>query len=141
MFSHTSQIRIRYSETDQMGYCYYGNYAQFFEIGRVETLREIGVPYRELEERGIILPVLDLNVKYILPAKYDDLIKIRTILKDVPTAKIEFDYEIFNEENQLLTKAYTSLVFISKETMKPISPPKDILDKIRTAIETTDPHK
>ena len=134
MFSHSSQIRIRYSETDQMGYCYYGNYAQFFEIGRVETLREIGLPYRDLEERGIMLPVLELNVKYIKPALYDDLIEIRTILKDVPTVKIEFDYEIFNEKNELLTKAYTSLVFISKETMKPIPAPKDLIEKIKSAI-------
>ena len=136
MFSHSSQIRIRYSETDQMGYCYYGNYAQFFEIGRVESLRELGVSYKSLEERGIMLPVLELNVKYILPAKYDDLIKIRTILRKIPTAKIEFDYEIYNEKNELLTKAYTSLVFISKETMKPIPAPKNLIQKISEVIKT-----
>lgn len=131
MFSTNSQIRIRYSETDQMGYCYYGNYAQFFEIGRVEALREIGVSYKELEARGIMLPVVEFNVKYHRPALYDDLIKIRTILNKVPTAKIEFNYEIFNEKNELLTTAYTSLVFISSETMKPIPAPEDLIEKIR----------
>lgn len=118
-----------------MGYCYYGNYAQFFEIGRVETLRAIGVSYKELEERGIMLPVLELNVKYIKPALYDDLIEIKTILRKVPTAKIEFDYEIYNEKKELLTKGYTSLVFISSETMKPIQAPKDLIEKIKLEVE------
>ncbi|MFT4600931.1 MAG: acyl-CoA thioester hydrolase [Arenicella sp.] len=126
MFSNSSYLRIRYSETDQMGYCYYGNYAQFLEIGRVETLREIGVSYKSLEERGIMLPVVDLNVKYLRPALYDDLIEIRTFLKKVPGVKIEFDYEIYNEKKELLTTASTTLVFISSENMKPIQAPADV---------------
>ena len=130
MFSNTTKLRIRYSETDQMGYCYYGNYAQFFEIGRVETLREIGVSYKDLESRGIMLPVIDLTVKYIRPALYDDLIEIKTSLKKMPKARIEFDYEIYNEKKELLTTASTTLVFISSETMKPIQAPQDLLDKI-----------
>lgn len=134
MFSKTTKIRIRYSETDQMGYCYYGNYAQFFEIGRVETLRALGVSYKSLEERGVMLPVMEFKVKYHLPAKYDDLIEIKTIIKNVPTAKIEFDYEIRNEEGQLLTTAYTSLVFISANTMKPMQAPEDLKIKIEKAL-------
>jgi acyl-CoA thioester hydrolase len=130
MFAQSTNIRVRYSETDQMGYCYYGNYAQFFEIGRVETLRAVGVSYKSLEERGIMLPVVELKVKYLLPARYDDLLEIRTILKAVPTAKIEFEYEIYNEKKELLTTGYTSLVFISSETMKPIQAPKDLIEKI-----------
>jgi acyl-CoA thioester hydrolase len=130
MFSNSSHLRIRYSETDQMGYCYYGNYAQFFEIGRVETLREIGVSYKSLEERGIMLPVVDLNVKYLRPALYDDLIEIKTFLKKVPGARIEFDYEIYNEKKELLTTASTTLVFISSETMKPIQAPEDVKREI-----------
>ena len=109
MFSNSTQLRIRYSETDQMGYCYYGNYAQFFEIGRVETLREIGVSYKDLESRGIMLPVIDLTVKYIRPALYDDLIEVKTTLKKLPKARIEFDYEIYNEKKELLTTASTTL--------------------------------
>ncbi|MEX1001926.1 MAG: thioesterase family protein [Crocinitomicaceae bacterium] len=134
MFLNTTNIRIRYSETDQMGYCYYGNYAQFFEIGRVETLRKIGVSYKSLEARGIMLPVTELSVKYILPARYDDLIEIKTSLRKIPTAKIEFDYEIFNEKKELLTKGYTALVFISSETKKPVSAPKDLIEKLNQLI-------
>lgn len=126
MFSNSSHLRIRYSETDQMGYCYYGNYAQFFEIGRVETLREIGVSYKELEARGIMLPVVDLNVKYLRPALYDDLIEIKTFLRKVPGIKIEFDYEIYNEKKELLTTAKTTLVFVNSKTMKPTQVPEDL---------------
>lgn len=134
MFSNNTKVRVRYSETDQMGYSYYGNYAQYFEIGRVETLRQLGVSYKSLESRGIMLPVVELNVKYIRPAYYDDLIEIRTVLKNIPTAKIEFDYQIFNEKGELLTTGYTSLVFISSETMKPIPAPRDIIDKLKSEI-------
>ncbi|MEO9531797.1 MAG: thioesterase family protein [Crocinitomicaceae bacterium] len=135
MFSNSSHLRIRYSETDQMGYCYYGNYAQFFEIGRVETLREIGVSYKELEARGIMLPVVDLNVKYLRPALYDDLIEIKTYLNKVPGVKIEFDYEIYNEKKELLTTGSTTLVFISSKTMKPIQAPQDLIDKIKEHLD------
>jgi acyl-CoA thioester hydrolase len=134
MFSNSSHLRIRYSETDQMGYCYYGNYAQFLEIGRVETLREIGVSYKELEARGIMLPVVDLKVKYLRPALYDDLIEIKTFLKKTPGVKIEFDYEIYNEKKELLTTASTTLVFISSETMKPIQAPSDLIEKIKRCL-------
>lgn len=134
MFSNSSYVRIRYSETDQMGYCYYGNYAQFFEIGRVETLRELGVSYKSLEERGIMLPVTNLQVKYIRPALYDDLIEIKTHIKKVPGVKIEFDYEIFNEKKELLTTASTTLVFISSTTMKPIKAPDDVIQLIETKL-------
>lgn len=130
MFTHQTKIRIRYSETDQMGYCYYGNYAQFFEIGRVETLRALGVSYKELEEKGIMLPVLNYEVKFIKPALYDDLITIKTILNKIPGARIDFDYEIYNENNTLLTTAHTTLVFILKENMKPCPAPKEIIDKL-----------
>ncbi|MGV6862558.1 MAG: acyl-CoA thioesterase [Putridiphycobacter sp.] len=123
MYAYNHKVRIRYAETDQMGYCYYGNYPQFFEIGRVETLRSIGTSYREIEEEGFMLPVSDLTIKYLKPAKYDDLITIKTTIKKKPTVKIEFDYEIFNEAGELLTIGYTKLVFVNKLNMKPCSPP------------------
>ncbi len=135
MFTHNSQLRIRYSETDQMGYCYYGNYAQFFEIGRVETLRAIGVSYKSLENQGIMLPVLDLNIKYIKPALYDDLITVKTTIKRTPKVKIEFDYEIFNEDDELLTIGSTTLVFINSNTMKPIKAPEEVIEKLKKEIE------
>ena len=134
MFSHDTQIRIRYSETDQMGYCYYGNYAQFFEIGRVETLRSLGISYKELEGKGIMLPVLDYSVKFIKPSLYDDLITIRTHIKQIPGARIVFDYEIYNENNILLTTAQTTLVFIQSKTMKPCAAPDEIVKALKDKI-------
>jgi acyl-CoA thioester hydrolase len=131
MFVHNTQIRIRYSETDQMGYCYYGNYAAFFEIGRVETLRSLGVSYKELEDKGIMLPVLMYEVKFIKPAFYDDLITIKTMIQKIPGARIDFDYEIYSENNVLLTSAHTTLVFIQSKTMKPCPAPAEIIEKLK----------
>lgn len=130
MYVHETKIRIRYGETDQMGYVYYGNYAQFFEIGRVETLRSLGFSYKSLEDQGIMLPVTDLQIRYLKPALYDDLITIRTKIVTIPTVKIEFTYEIFNEKNDLLTTASTTLVFVKKETMRPTPPPTDLVKKL-----------
>lgn len=130
MYVHETKIRVRYGETDQMGYVYYGNYAQFFEIGRVETLRSLGFSYKSLEEQGIMLPVTDLQIRYLKPALYDDLIAIRTKIITIPTVKIEFTYELFNEKNDLLTTASTTLVFVKKETMRPTSPPADLVKKL-----------
>lgn len=130
MYTHQTQLRIRYSETDQMGYCYYGNYAQFFEIGRVETLRSLGQNYKDLEKDGIMLPVIDYQVKFIRPSFYDDLLTIKTSIKKMPSARIEFDYEIFDENNILITTAKTTLVFISAKTMKPCGAPKSITDAL-----------
>ena len=125
---HQTQIRVRYSETDQMGYVYYGNYAQYFEVARVEWLRKLGVSYKSLEENGIMLPVLKLEVNYHKPAKYDDLLTIKTTVKKKPLVKIEFDFEIYNEQNELLTTGFTSLVFIDMKRNKPTKAPQNILD-------------
>jgi acyl-CoA thioester hydrolase len=129
-FSKETQIRVRYGETDQMGYCYYGNYAQYFEVGRVEALRTVGLSYKELEEQGIMLPVSEFNVKYLSPAFYDDLLTIKTTIKKIKGARIVFEYEIQNEKNQKVAFASTILVFVSKETMRPISPPENFLQII-----------
>lgn len=131
MYLHETKIRIRYGETDQMGYVYYGNYAQFFEIGRVETLRSLGFSYKALEDEGIMLPVVDFSVKYRKPAFYDDLITIRSTIIKLPSVKIDFSYEIFNENEQLLTTAETRLVFVRKEDMKPTNPPAKLIDLLR----------
>ena len=130
MYKHQTKIRIRYGETDQMGFVYYGNYAQFLEIGRVETLRSLGFSYKSLEDQGILLPVADLQIRYLKPALYDDLITIRTKIVTIPTVKIEFTYEIFNEKNDLLTTASTTLVFVKKETMRPTHPPTYLVKKL-----------
>ncbi len=130
MIKNETKLRVRYGETDQMGYVYYGNYAQFFEVGRVEWLRNLGVSYKSLEESGIMLPVLNLNINYIKAAKYDDLLTIVTTLTKKPLVKIEFDFEIFNEKNELLTTGYTSLAFIDMKRNKPTKAPQTLLDQI-----------
>ena len=126
-FSQTTQIRVRYGETDQMGYCYYGNYAQYFEVGRVEALRSFGMSYREMEKDGFMLPVLDFQVRYLSPAYYDDLLTIATKIVLLKGSRLYFEYEIKNEEGKLISMASTTLVFVSKETMRPIAPPEDFL--------------
>lgn len=118
MIHKTHSLRVRYGETDSMKYVYYGNYAQYLEVARVELFRAIGISYDEIEKRGIWLPVLDFKIKYIQPAKYDDLLTIHTKIIKKPTAKIEFEYQIFNTQNQLLTEAHTTLFFLDAETKK-----------------------
>ena len=127
MFKNNHQIRVRYGETDQMGYCYYGNYAQYFEVGRVEALRSLGLSYKSLEDDGIMLPVLDFNVKYIAPAYYDDLLTIETTIERIDGARLYFSYEIKNEAGKLISKATTTLVFVNKTTMRPTVPPGQFL--------------
>ncbi|MBC7412341.1 MAG: acyl-CoA thioesterase [Bacteroidia bacterium] len=134
MYSHTSQVRVRYGETDQMGYVYYGNYALYYETGRVEMLRSLGMSYRSMEEQGVMLPVLSLNCKYILPAKYDDLLTIKTTLVAQPNVRISFEYEIYNEEQLLVNKGDTTLVFVSSTTGKPMQAPKWFLDTLKDRI-------
>ena len=130
MIKNETKLRVRYGETDQMGYVYYGNYAQFFEVGRVEWLRNLGVSYKSLEESGVMLPVLNLNINYMKPAKYDDLLTIVTTLTKKPLVKIEFDFEVYNEKNELLTTGFTSLVFIDMKRNKPTKVPQTLLDQI-----------
>jgi acyl-CoA thioester hydrolase len=127
-FKHINTIRVRYSETDKMGYCYYGNYAAFLEVGRVEALRSKGVSYRSLEENGVMMPVLEFTIKYFLPAKYDDLLFVHTMITKIEGTRIYFEYEILNEADKKIIAAQTTLVFVSAVTMKPISAPKEFLD-------------
>jgi len=133
MISDKIQFRVRYGETDQMSYAYHGNYATYFEMGRTEWLRKLGVSYKNMEEEGIMLPVINLNTNYIKPAKYDDILTLKTTLIKRPSAKIEFAFEIHNKNDELLTTAKATLVFVNMVTNKPTRAPKyimDIIDKI-----------
>lgn len=125
-----TQLRVRYGETDQMGVVYHGNYAQYCEVGRLEWLRALNISYKKMEEDGIMLPVVSLSVKYKKSACYDDLIKVKTQLVKAPTASIEFEYEITNENGEILATANTVLAFINKSTNRPMRCPKIILDKL-----------
>ena len=127
---HEFKVRVRYSETDQMGVVYHGNYAAYFEMGRVEWLRNMGISYKWMEENGVMLPVVSLTMNYKKPARYDDLITVKTIFKSQTSVKIEFDYEIYNEKQELLTIAHSVLVFVDMKTGRPMLPPEYVLDKI-----------
>ena len=124
-------FRIRYSETDQMGVVYHGNYPQFLEIGRVEWLRSFGISYKSMEENGIMLPVISLRINYKKSAVYDDLITVVTRLKKIPSVKIEFDYEILNEKHELLVEANTVLAFLDVKTRKPLRCPDYLLEQLQ----------
>ena len=130
MKDYEFQVRVRYAETDQMGVVYHGNYAQYFEMGRVEWLRNMGVSYKWMEENGVMLPVVSLSMNYKKPARYDDLLTVKTILKSQTSEKIEFDYEIYNEQKELLTTGYSMLVFVDMKTGRPMLPPDYVLEKI-----------
>ena len=119
---------MRYAETDPMKYVYYGNYAQYFEVARVELFRELGMPYEAIEQRGIWLPVSQFSVKYLKPARYDQLLEIHTYITKIPGVKIEFDYEIYNESKEKITEAKTTLFFLDAEKNKIISCPDFLMD-------------
>lgn len=131
MKEYQFQVRVRYAETDQMGVVYHGNYAQYFEMGRVEWLRNMGVSYKWMEENGVMLPVVSLSMNYKKPARYDDLLTVKTILKNQTSVKIEFDYEIYNENSELLTTGYSMLVFVDMKTGRPVLPPDYVSEKIK----------
>ena len=128
MQKHQIEVRVRYSETDQMGVVYHGNYIPYFEIGRVEWLRNKGISYKIMEESGVALPIVSMNINYKKSARYDELLTVSTTFKSQTSVKVEFECEIHNEKNELLTTAHFILVFIDLLTGKPIHPPQYIKD-------------
>jgi acyl-CoA thioester hydrolase len=132
MKDHQIQVRVRYSETDQMGVVYHGNYIPYFEIGRVEWLRNKGISYKSMEESGIGLPIVNMNINYKKSAVYDELLTVHTVFKSQTSVKIEFDCAIYNEANELLTTAQFMLVFVSLKTGKPTAPPDYILELLKS---------
>jgi acyl-CoA thioester hydrolase len=131
MFQHATKIRVRYGETDQMGYMYYGNYAEFYEVGRVEMLRSLGLTYSGMEESGIKMPVLELKCKYIKPALYDEEITVNVIMDKIPGIRIHFRYELFNEKQELINTGETLLVFVNMQTNRPCLPSEDFLGRLK----------
>jgi acyl-CoA thioester hydrolase len=128
MYESSVKIRVRYGETDQMGYVYYGNYASYYEVARVESLRSIGFAYKKLEDQGIMLPVLENHSQFILPGRYDELLTVKTTIPKLPGVKIVFHYEITNEDGSLINRGETTLAFVDKNTMRPCKPPKSMID-------------
>jgi acyl-CoA thioester hydrolase len=127
MFVAETQIRVRYAETDQMGYVYYGNYAMYFEVARVEAMRSSGYSYKEMEDEGVMMPVLESNIRYLKPGKYDELLTVRTKIPEIPSVRIRFEYEVFNEQSELITEGWTTLTFLKKENHRPTRPPQNLL--------------
>ena len=131
MYAHEIQIRVRYGETDQMGYLYYGNYAQYYEVGRVELIRSLGLSYKELEEaHGIWLPVVSLDMRFVRPAHYDDLLTVRSELRDMPDDHIVFHVEISNERRKLVNAGRVRLCFFEAKTKKVVQAPPFLREKI-----------
>ena len=131
MFEYTTKVRVRYGETDQMGYMYYGNYAEFYEVGRVEMLRSLGMTYSGMKASGIKMPVLEMRCKYIKPALYDEEISIRVIMDKMPGVRIHFRYELFNPNDELINIGETLLVFVNMQTNRPCLPPQEFIDKLQ----------
>lgn len=131
MGSNEITFRIRYGETDQMGVVYHGNYAQFLEMGRISWLRALDLSYKEMEAKGVILPVVSLEMKFIKPALFDDLVTVKTKLKKLPLVRIEFDYEMTNEQGEILLTANTVLAFMDAGKKRPIKCPDYILEKLK----------
>lgn len=132
MYTAETKVRVRYAETDQMGYVYYGNYATFYEVGRVEVFRSLGFSYKALEDGGIMMPVLELHCKYLKPARYDEEITVKVYLREKPAVRIRFDYELFGEGGELLNTGSTLLVFVDKVRNRPCMAPADFLSRLQT---------
>jgi len=131
MYTRKTKLRVRYGETDQMKYAYYGVYAQYFEVGRVELLRSLGVTYKELENLGFVLPVVNYNIDYKKPAFYDDELTIETTIKETPSIKIIFNYRTLNKKGEILNTAETTLVFVDSKTGKPCQCPEILINKLK----------
>jgi len=130
MYTHETQIRVRYAETDKMGFVYYGNYPAYYEVARVEGFRALGFPYKEMEDVGVGMPVLTLSINYHGPAKYDDLLTIKLIIPEMPRARMRFLYEIRNEEGKLVNTGETILAFMNMHTGRPVKMPERMKELI-----------
>lgn len=135
MFEFTTKIRVRYGETDQMGYVYYGNYAEFYEVARVEMLRSLGMSYAKMEEQGVMMPVSELHCKYLKPALYDQEISIRVYIEEMPRVSMRFKYELHNEQKELINTGETLLVFVNMQKNRICFIPKDLATKLKPFFE------
>ena len=130
MKSHSTYVKVRYAETDQMGVVYHGNYPQYLEIARIDWLEALGVSYRKMEEEGIMLPVYEISLRFKKSARFDDSLKIVTTLIEKPGVRIAFQYQIYNQDEELLTEAETTLIFMDVRTKKPVRCPEELLAKL-----------
>jgi acyl-CoA thioester hydrolase len=133
MFISENKIRVRYAETDQMNVVYHGNYAQYFEVARAESIRQLGLTYKDIEAMGIVMPVVELHTKFLRPAHYDDLLTVKTILKELPPDhRIEFYQEVYNEEEKLLATGKVVLYFMDLKKMEKTKMPEELRKKLES---------
>ncbi len=137
MHTTVTQLRVRYAETDQMGYVYYGNYAKYYEVARADAMRTLGMTYRQMEEKGVFMPIVTMLSKFIRPAYYDDLLTIKTIVNEMPSTRMHFFYEVYNENGTLINKGETVLAFVRKDTGRPCSAPDWFIQKLETVFTQT----
>jgi acyl-CoA thioester hydrolase len=135
MFCSETLIRVRYGETDRMGYMYYGHYPEYFEVSRTDMIRALGLSYREIEDTGIIMPVRSLTVAYKIPALYDDVLTVKSCLRKLPEIKLDIDYEIYNQQNQLVCTGNTVLAFVDAKTRRPKRAPEFFMNAVRKYFE------
>lgn len=135
ILTRTTTVRVRYADTDKMGVVYYSNYAVFYEVGRTEMFRSLGIPYSLLEEQGVALPVIELVAHYHKSARYDDLITVETSIETLPTVKIKINYRILSEDGTLLNDGSTTLVFVDMKTGRPVRCPQRVLEILKNASE------
>ena len=131
MFTFQTSLRVRYAETDKMGYVYYGNYATYFEVARVEALRSLGINYKEMEDKGVMLPVLSYSTKFFKPAFYDEELTIKLFIKEMPKARIHFHFETYNESSVKVNEAEVVLVFVDMAKNKPCSAPQELITQLK----------
>ncbi|WP_199141225.1 acyl-CoA thioesterase [Pedobacter sp. ASV12] len=132
MFVYESKVRVRYAETDQMGVVHHGNYAQYYELARTECFEACsGMSYESMEADGVMLPISEMHSKFIKPALYNQVLTIKSIVKTLPTVKLEVEYEIYNEANELINTGSTLLVFVNKQTRRPCPPPESFMKNVR----------
>ncbi|MBI4647846.1 MAG: acyl-CoA thioesterase [Bacteroidia bacterium] len=134
MYFFDTKIRVSYADTDKMGFCYYGNYSRYYEIARTELLRSLGISYKEIEDSGILLPVITMCSNFKRPAFYDELLTVRVILKEVPRSRIKFEYEIYNENSEIINTGETELAFLSRDKLKPQPAPDYLIELFEKAI-------
>ncbi len=138
MITSVNEIQIRYDEVDKMGYVYHGNYAKYYHISRTELFRKLGFSDKKLEEMNIIMPIIELNIRYIKPIYYDDIINITTFLKHIPSTRMKFYHEVKNSDDELINEANSTAVFVDMETRVPMRVPEFIVNKIKTYFEDED---
>ncbi len=136
MITSENKIRVRYDEVDKMGYVYHGNYAKYYHISRTELFRKLGLCDKELESQNVILPVIEMTVRYLKPVFYDDVITIKTTLKELPTSRMKFFHKVYNQNHEIINEASSTLVFVNSNTRKPMRVPEIILNKLKSYIKT-----